>query len=171
MYKLKINDRTVEVQVTKQEGGVYAFTIGDRTYQVEGQRLGSHHLHARVDGYNHPFFVLPQASGNKEIHVAGVPFVVEDQSQQGRRRGGSAEGGSRDVTPPMPGLIMRVLVEEGQAVTKRQELLVMSAMKMETTLYAPYDGTVTSINVGEGDQVMPGQKLVDIEESSTDADA
>ena len=68
-----------------------------------------------------------------------------------------------EVTPPMPSVIMKVLVEKGSRVTKGDGVVVVSAMKMETTLNAPYDGIVTSINTAEGEKAMPGDILVDIE--------
>jgi len=55
------------------------------------------------------------------------------------------------------------MVSEGDDVEKGQGVVVVSAMKMETTLQAPFKGKVVQINVAEGDKVMPGQILVDIE--------
>ncbi|MRR35573.1 hypothetical protein EG829_13030, partial [bacterium] len=52
---------------------------------------------------------------------------------------------------------------EGDTVTKGQGVVVVSAMKMETTLQAPFAGMVTRVNTAEGDKVMPGMILVDIE--------
>ncbi|MBI9087124.1 MAG: acetyl-CoA carboxylase biotin carboxyl carrier protein subunit [Desulfobacterales bacterium] len=97
--------------------------------------------------------------------INGRTWLVQDadaQPQQGRRRGG-LKNGPTTVTPPMPAVVTRILVNEGDAVTKGQGVIVVSAMKMETTLNAPYDGRVTRINVAEGDKVAPKQILVDIE--------
>jgi biotin carboxyl carrier protein len=55
------------------------------------------------------------------------------------------------------------MVTEGDLVEKGQGVMVVSAMKMETTLQAPYKGKVLKINVAEGDKVMPGQILAVIE--------
>jgi biotin carboxyl carrier protein len=57
-------------------------------------------------------------------------------------------------------------VSAGDAVVKGQAVVIVSAMKMETTLVAPFDGTVSKVNVAEGDKVMPGDVLVDIEKDS-----
>jgi biotin carboxyl carrier protein len=69
----------------------------------------------------------------------------------------------REVTPPTPAAVVRVLVEEGQKVVKGQGLVVVSAMKMEITLSAPYSGIVRAVNTNVGDQVKPGDILVEIE--------
>lgn len=77
-----------------------------------------------------------------------------------RRRGGEAAELPPVVTPPTPAVVVQLLVEPDQAVTRGQGVVVVSAMKLETTLQAPHDGTVTAIQCREGDQVMPGDELV-----------
>ena len=64
----------------------------------------------------------------------------------------------------MPGTVIKVLVEAGAAVTARQPLLVLEAMKMETPLVSPYDATVRAVYVSEGDRVAGGAVLVELEE-------
>jgi len=68
------------------------------------------------------------------------------------------------VTAPMPGTVIKVLVEPGARVTTRQPLVVLEAMKMETPLVSPYDATVRAVHVTEGDRVTGGALLVELEE-------
>jgi acetyl/propionyl-CoA carboxylase alpha subunit len=77
---------------------------------------------------------------------------------------GAAAQGSSEITAPMPGTVIKVLVEEGERVQARQPLLVLEAMKMETPLTAPYDGVVQKVNVAEGDRVAGGAVLVELED-------
>ena len=63
----------------------------------------------------------------------------------------------------MPSTVVAVLVVEGDKVAPGDRVVVVSAMKMETTLTAPYGGTVTAVHVVVGDKVMPGKILVEIE--------
>jgi biotin carboxyl carrier protein len=65
-----------------------------------------------------------------------------------------------ELKAPMPGLIVDIRVQPGQAVQKGDALLVLEAMKMENILKAPADGTVSSIRVGLRDSVQKGQVLV-----------
>ena len=58
--------------------------------------------------------------------------------------------------------MIKVLVAAGDRVTARQPLVVLEAMKMETPLVAPYDGTVAAVHVGEGDRVAGGALLVEL---------
>jgi 3-methylcrotonyl-CoA carboxylase alpha subunit len=64
----------------------------------------------------------------------------------------------------MPGKVIAVKVEAGQAVTRGQELLVVEAMKMENAIRAPRDGRVRTIGAKVGDSVAPGTVLVEMDE-------
>ncbi len=67
------------------------------------------------------------------------------------------------VAAPMQGTVVKVLVEEGQAVEASQPLCVLEAMKMENSIVAPLAGTVTEVRVGPGSSVGTGDVLVVIE--------
>jgi pyruvate carboxylase len=64
----------------------------------------------------------------------------------------------------MPGTVIKVLAAAGDKVEHRQTLLVLEAMKMETPVVSPYDGTVRAVHVSEGDRVAGGTLLVELEE-------
>ncbi|NJY62237.1 acetyl-CoA carboxylase biotin carboxyl carrier protein subunit [Salinimicrobium sp. CDJ15-81-2] len=68
-----------------------------------------------------------------------------------------------DIKAPMPGLILDVLVEEGQKVKEGDYLLVLEAMKMENTLTAPRDGVVKSVSVKKGETVDKSQLLIEMD--------
>ena len=77
-----------------------------------------------------------------------------------------AADGSGAIVAPMPGKVISVEVEKGDAVTKGQKLLTLEAMKMEHTLTAPFDGTVAELNASAGAQVQVDALLVMIEEEA-----
>lgn len=64
------------------------------------------------------------------------------------------------VETPLPGTIVRVCVQEGDAVQKGDLLVTVEAMKMENELYAPFDGVVRSVCVQEGETIRAGQVAV-----------
>jgi acetyl/propionyl-CoA carboxylase alpha subunit len=72
-------------------------------------------------------------------------------------------GAGSNVTAPMPGTVVRVSVAAGESVQARRPLVVLEAMKMETPLTAPYDATVKAVHVEEGDRVVGGALLVELE--------
>ncbi len=66
-----------------------------------------------------------------------------------------------DLKAPMPGLIVGLMAEAGQAVHKGDTLLILEAMKMENTLKAAAGATIKTIRVKPGDRVEKGQVLVE----------
>ena len=70
----------------------------------------------------------------------------------------------RDLRAPMPGLIVRVEVEEGHEVEKGDSLVVMEAMKMENELRADAPGTVLSVEVSPGQAVERDAVLLKLEQ-------
>jgi len=77
--------------------------------------------------------------------------------------GAESAGGSGAVTAPMPGKVVSVLVAVGDVVTSGQPLVVLEAMKMESTLTAEIDGRVSEVPVVAGATVAAGDVLVTIE--------
>lgn len=73
------------------------------------------------------------------------------------------EGGRGTVSSPLAGTVSEVRCAIGDAVTKDQVLLVVEAMKMQTSIASPLAGTVSAVKVHEGDTVRENQALVEIE--------
>ena len=78
---------------------------------------------------------------------------------------GAAAG---SLTSPMPGAVVRVLVEAGATVEAGRPLLVLEAMKMEHEIVAPVAGTVTEVRVSQGSQVETGALLAVISDAPPD---
>lgn len=163
-YHLKINEEPVTVSVIQGDENTTRIAIGDRIYDVTGTRMDSHRLHMWINGKGENAFVERNGSG-KNIIINGACHTVDDMdhpslTSKSRKK---SMGIPDSVTPPMPSLVVAVLVAEGVSVVKGQGLVVVSAMKMETTLAAPYDGTVKEIRTAIGEKVNPGDVLVEIE--------
>ena len=165
-YNLAINGETRSLSVEAQAEDRLTVMSDRGESLLECRRIDMHHLLLVVDGVQSRAFV--SGGETKEIVINGVAYQVRDADRltaaaaSGRR----AEALPRDVTPPMPSVVVKVLVEEGQPVTRGDSLVVVSAMKMETTLTAPFDARVGRVNVAAGNKVKPGDILIDLEEVS-----
>ena len=167
-YEVDINGRLRLVSVTRADG-VFHVTIDGRRVDVDS---------ARIDAYSWSLIVLDGGSAFRrtyEITIArdqtssqvavGVGPVRLAASANGRRRSkkeaaAHAAAGPLRVVAPMPGKIVRVLVQSGDAVHARQPLIVVEAMKMENELRAGRAGTVAEVRAQAGQSVDAGAVLV-----------
>ena len=77
---------------------------------------------------------------------------------------GDEEAAPGSLLSPMPGKVIDVLVNEGDVVKKGTPLIILEAMKMEHTITAPLDGTVTAIHYAAGEMLDEGVELLVVEE-------
>lgn len=165
-YRLKVGEETSEIEVSSTGNPQnLRIAMANKGFDVSFQRISEDCLWMVVDGRATKAFVARAGEGTL-VFLAGRSYLVEDADRlamQAPRRGGHEEA-PKEVTPPMPSVVVRILVSEGAAVKKAQGLIVVTAMKMETTLAAPFDGKVKKINVSINQKVAPGDILVEIEE-------
>ena len=102
---------------------------------------------------------VPETAG-----VAAAPAKSKKPARAaGSASGAGAGGGNGQVTVPMQGTIVKVLVEVGQQVEAGQSVVVLEAMKMENQIEADKSGVVKAVNVKPGDTVGSGDVVVVIE--------
>ena len=93
--------------------------------------------------------------------LAGSPDPPPSPTSKAEKRPKPSQPG--DVTTPMPGRVVKVLVTEGSSVNVGDSLLVVEAMKMENRVQSPIAGSVITIYVKEGDEVSPDETLIHLE--------
>lgn len=138
-YKLKINNNPYTVQINSVEGKVANVTVNGIEYSVE--------LENEVAAPAAPVAQAVQAP------VQAAPAAQPSPAP--------ATGG-KDVTSPLPGVILSVNVAVGDKVAAGQKVAVLEAMKMENDIEAETAGTVTAIHVQKGESVLEGAKIVTI---------
>ena len=99
--------------------------------------------------------------------VMGKTFTIEipdaTPTVQKKRSSGKKKKKSGTVSANIPGKIVTIEVKEGQQVSEGQVVLILEAMKMQNEIQAPVNGTVISVNCGEGDSIEANVPLVVIE--------
>ena len=120
-----------------------------------------------VDGHSYEASVFPGEEEGWQVLIHGklYPAQVEDEREKrlrSRSDSGVAERGEFHLKAPMPGLVVALPVEEGQAVAKGDVLVILESMKMQNELRAPRAGTVARLRVGIGDSVEQRQTLLTV---------
>ena len=100
-----------------------------------------------------------------DVYLNGLNFRIEqaDPRQWDPRAAQGALRGGAQIKAPMPGKVVRVLVEAGQEIQRGQGIVIVEAMKMQNELKSPRDGRVVSISARENDTVNAGTVLATIE--------
>ncbi|MGC8510346.1 MAG: acetyl/propionyl/methylcrotonyl-CoA carboxylase subunit alpha [Acidimicrobiales bacterium] len=123
----------------------------------EGAALQRHDVTAEVDGRRVAVTLYLPDTG-------GLPRAASTAARPRRQHHPGVVGsGSANVTVPMQGTIVKVMVEVGQAVEAGEAVLILEAMKMENAVHAERSGVVTAIRVAPGDSVSTGDVVVVIE--------
>src|SRR5262249_32659773 len=156
--------RLRHVAVTRA-GAAFAITLDGRIWTVDAKRIDAQTLSLLLDKSEDTGAGPSSRVSREVVLVPGggpgqVTAYVRDEaipvSLNGHRRWSRGESGVHGssgplrITAPMPGKVVRVLVEVGHTVSSRQPLLVVEAMKMENELRASREGTVTEIHAREG---------------------
>jgi biotin carboxyl carrier protein len=134
-----VDGRLVEADAIRISRGAYSILLVGRSLEVAAE----------------------ESSTGLLMRENGREFHVEILDPRSWRRGGGAGielEGRQQLIAPMPGKIVRVLVEEGQQVNAGQGLLVIEAMKMQNEIRSPKSGTVEKL-AREGQTVNAGEVL------------
>lgn len=164
MFNFRIGETNYEVTPSvdlKQGRG--ELRVNNFVYPLRFHKVDSSTYVIRTDKGTFKVFV---ERGRDEINVIvnGYPYQVKRQGHRLREAVLPLQHGALEqISPLTPSVVVKVLVEVGDVVLKGQPLVVVSAMKMETTLKAPYKGRVKKVNIEAGAKVNPGDVLVDIE--------
>jgi biotin carboxyl carrier protein len=143
----EVGGRRYEVEVREPEPGAYLLLREGRVYEC------------RLSGG-------AAEAGGAEVRVGNRSYRVRLADPKRLRGAGVAaghEGGLAQVLAPMPGKVVRVLVEQGQAVEAGDGLVVVEAMKMQNELKSPKAGTVVELHAQVGATVNAGEVLAVVE--------
>jgi len=168
-FDLEIGGRVRRLHVERRDGR-YHVAVDDRSFDVDPRAVGRETLSLLVQEGDGPVKSVEATVTSRpgsaafEVSIDGHALVGTLVSRFGGRAGEAAAGaGPQQVTAPMPGKVVRVLVVPGDAVEPRQGLVVIEAMKMENELRAGRAGRVKAVRVVEGQSVEAGAPLVLVE--------
>jgi biotin carboxyl carrier protein len=163
--KLEVRIGKLTRQIEIQRSGAYQFAIvPDDGAQIDAIEVAPNTYSILVNGRSFEAIVIPAAEGVL-VRCAGHEFhaiVSDPRTWRGGRGALFGAEGKQQVTAPMPGKVVRVLVSAGDTVEANQGLIVVEAMKMQNEIRAPKSGKIERLFVSEGQAVAAGEPLVTI---------
>ena len=163
MYKIKVNDR-YQFELSETSG-----KISNNGIEVEPdiQALGDNSFHIIYQNKSYRAEVIELRKQDKVIltRINGREYLVElrdkyDDLLQQLGFDKAASSQLSELKAPMPGLVLQVLVKEGEHVTKGSTLLILEAMKMENIIKSSVDGTIKQVMISVGDKVDKNQVMI-----------
>jgi biotin carboxyl carrier protein len=162
-----IADLEVSVEIRRDGERLFA-NVDGREYELEAHQSASSVMLRTADGKVFDCRVEGRPSSGRSVDVfVGPRQYAVTLTDPKRLRGAAVAGAQADgvarIVAPMPGKIVRVLVEQGAQVEAGAGVLVVEAMKMQNEMKAPKAGVVTTLNVSVGTTVNGGEILAVIE--------
>jgi biotin carboxyl carrier protein len=155
---------------------LYRVMVGKREYQVEvsgnALRVNGEQMQAKLTPLNElGLFLLRQGERKLELHLrrqrdnsiavmASGRHVIAQVEKATSRVLKKAKVSAGDIVAPMPGIVVRTLIDAGDMVEKGQVLLVVESMKMQMEFRAPISGRVDKLAVSPNTQVDKGTLMV-----------
>lgn len=167
-----------ELKITVENGKEFQIkTVDDNTFNINGSEAsvdwielkdGKFNLIHQNQSYNAEVVAADEQTKEFTIKVNNNDYQlkVEDRFDLLLHQLGMdslAGAGFTELKAPMPGLVLKLEVEAGQAIKKDEPLVVLEAMKMENVLKSPADTTIKSIAVEVGQAVEKNQLLIEFE--------
>jgi 3-methylcrotonyl-CoA carboxylase alpha subunit len=153
------DSREIDAEVISRDGNTIRIRIGDREIAAEFTSNADRGGILAIEGRRYPVF----GTRRKDLILVSVgpaSFEFKPAEAAARRRGRGLA--AAEIIAPMPGKVLKVLVHDGDLVTGGQPLVVIEAMKMETTLAAESAAIVKHVLVEEGQSVDHGAVLIEL---------
>lgn len=153
-------ERQLEIEKPSETGQPYGFSLDGRQAQADIREIVPG-VYSILLGHRNFEIKIDNGENGYTAAVNGRRFEITVRDPRKLFRGGAgvADAGPQKLTAPMPGKVVRVLVEEGQEVESGQGIVVVEAMKMQNEIKSPKTGVVKTISVKQGGSVSAGQVL------------
>ena len=164
-----INKRRAEIELLSHKNNTYRIQLDDKIYDFDIITTGNGSYSIIYDNKSWDMEVVKSGEFNTyTVYKFGENFKVEIEdalSKYKKNKNEGLGGSDNNISAPMPGKIVKVLVEAGQEVNAGDTVLIISAMKMESEFKSSVDGVIKKIHINENDIVNGNQLLVEIEET------
>ncbi len=165
-YEVNINGEDRKIEILSREGNKIQARIGEKTYDLDLMEVEPGIYSVLYQGENFNFELNARSPKKYIVDTTDEKIeveIVDAESRYARSRKGGEEEDANFISTPMPGQVVKILVEEGQKLKGGETVIIVSAMKMESEYKVVKDRTVKEILVKEGDNIDGDQPLVTFE--------
>jgi biotin carboxyl carrier protein len=159
--EIQIGKKTRVIEL-ERDGQKWRAKIDGHPVDADATEIAPHVISVLLDGESHEVRVAAQPDGTLKLQTGIQEFtaeIIDPRAWSGRRHGALEVEGRQQITAPMPGKIVRLLVSAGDRVEAGQGILVVEAMKMQNEIRSPKSGTVERLLAKEGQPVNAGDIL------------
>jgi len=151
--------RVVELE---READCWKIALDSQPIDADIAEIAPHIFSILLNGESHEIRIAAAPDGALTLQTGTQEFtaeVIDPRAWSGRRHSHAELEGRQQIIAPMPGKVIRVLVQSGERVEAGQGLLVVEAMKMQNEIRSSKTGTVERLLVKEGQPVNAGDVL------------
>jgi biotin carboxyl carrier protein len=160
-FDVHISGKTRVVELVR-DAGLWRISLDGQPVDADATEISPNIFSILIGGESHEIRVAPSPGGALILQTGHHEFtaeVVDPRAWRGRRHGPVEAEGRQQILAPMPGKVIRLLVQPGDKVEAGQGLLVVEAMKMQNEIRSPKSGTVERLLAKEGQPVNAGDVL------------
>jgi biotin carboxyl carrier protein len=160
-YEVRIGERARVVELTRNSE-TWTISLDGKVLDVDAVEIATNTFSILIEGESYEVRAAPMPDGSLVMHTGLAEYVAEvddPRAWRGRRHGALEAEGRQQIVAPMPGKIVRVIAQAGDAVEVGQGILVVEAMKMQNEIRSPKSGRVEKLFVREGQAVNAGEVL------------
>ena len=146
----------------EKAGNGWRVLLDGQVIDADVVQVAPHTISILLEGESYEIHVTPALDGKLKIQTGPEEFTAEVQDPRawrGRKHGFQEAEGRQQIVAPMPGKVIRLLVDAGDTVEAGQGLIVVEAMKMQNEIRSPKSGTVERLLAKEGQNVNAGDVL------------
>ena len=159
-YTIKVDNANSD----NPKAGAYQAKIGDNVYRLNLARISDNCFSISFNGISKTVHIA-ESEDSVYVHIGGrvVQLLKVIDDAQKFSAGGLEFGAKDEIKTPMPGKVVKLMVNEGDRVEAGQSLVIVESMKMENDIKSPTNGTVKSIHYAPGDLVEPNKPIIKLE--------
>lgn len=163
-FEFEINGQLHKITIEKKDNKLFIMDANKNLIEVNCQIISKNCLSLLI---NNESYTIYFAESDKKWYlvIRDEEYIIESPSTVKKKASQAelAEFSENMICAPMPGKILKINVNGGARVKKKQSLVIIEAMKMEHDIRAPFDAIVTKVNFKEGQIVDTETPIIELE--------